>query len=234
MSEHHPTPNESLIAAARACDPSAIRIALAEGADPDAKTTPHSRPSLHYVVDGDYASMANETTPSASDRILCARLLLDAGADPNACHRELPTLHASVDTPECARLLLERGANPLAKAGKGLSALMHACFEQSHPDSFRLIAAAGGDLRATDENGLGLNEHAVRSGNTAVLSILEELGAGVDFCDASSSAKLVRLADDIGNPATLAWLASRRERFLLREQTREASDEPHAAPTHRL
>lgn len=209
--------NVSLIAASRACDPEAIRSALAEGADPDAKNLPASRSCLHYVVDGDYASMANEATPSVADRILCCRLLLDAGANPNATHRSLPVLHASVDTPECARLLLFHGADPHAKSSHGMSALMHASLEHAHPDSFRLIAAAGADPRALDDDGFDAIVHALRSGNLAVLGILEELGVAIDFADPASLQRHFALAEANANPQTIAWLRSRGERAIFNQ-----------------
>jgi ankyrin repeat protein len=87
------------------------------------------------------------------------RLLLDAGADPNAVGTSeqigpVQPLHSAAATGrlECARLLLERGADVNARQGGGFTAL-HAAAASSDGELARLLLAAGADATAKTDDG---------------------------------------------------------------------------------
>lgn len=137
----------SIWAAAAAADPAAVRMHLAtDPALANAEGGPHRWPPLMYLaysrigraeVRGD-GFTAVEPPPAGTEpvgdepAVVCARLLLDAGADPNAGYlwRGMPTPFtvltgvfgggeqglarqpAHPDAPALGRLLLERGADP--------------------------------------------------------------------------------------------------------------------------
>jgi uncharacterized protein len=87
------------------------------------------------------------------------RLLLDAGADPNAVGASeqigpVQPLHSAAATGrlECARLLLDRGADVNARQGGGFTAL-HAAAASSDAELARLLLAAGADETAKADDG---------------------------------------------------------------------------------
>jgi ankyrin repeat protein len=87
------------------------------------------------------------------------RLLLEAGADPNAVGTSeqigpVQPLHSAAATGrlECARLLLERGANVNSRQGGGFTAL-HAAAASSDVKLARLLLAAGADPSARTDDG---------------------------------------------------------------------------------
>jgi ankyrin repeat protein len=88
------------------------------------------------------------------------RLLLDAGADPNAVGTSeqigpVQPLHSAAATGrlECVRLLLAHGADVNARQGGGFTAL-HAAAASSDTELARLLLAAGADATARAEDGL--------------------------------------------------------------------------------
>jgi uncharacterized protein len=87
------------------------------------------------------------------------RLLLDAGADPNAVGTSatigpVQPLHSAAATSrlECARLLLEHGADVNARQSGGFTAL-HAAAASSDAELARLLLAAGADATAKTDDG---------------------------------------------------------------------------------
>lgn len=87
------------------------------------------------------------------------RLLLDAGADPNAVGTSdqigpVQPLHSAAATgrSDCARLLLERGAGVNARQGGGFTAL-HAAAASSDAELARLLLAAGANATAKTDDG---------------------------------------------------------------------------------
>jgi ankyrin repeat protein len=100
------------------------------------------------------------------------RVLLEAGADPNAEPHFGDALYHSVEaeSPECLRLLLEHGAEP-----RGSNALAHA-LDFDRPEHVRMLLAAGADA-----NEGALLVHAVRRGRgPETLRLLAEHGAELD------------------------------------------------------
>jgi len=100
------------------------------------------------------------------------RVLLEAGADPNAEPRFGDALYHSVEaeSTECLRLLLGHGAEP-----SGSNALAHA-LDYPHLEHVRLLLEAG-----ADPNEGALLVHAVRRGRSAeFLRLLAEHGAELD------------------------------------------------------
>jgi cytohesin len=83
------------------------------------------------------------------------RLLLAAGADPNAVDFEgaTPLMYAAkVERPEVLRALLAAGADPDAQDAQGRTALMYAA-DHCQTESVRLLVQAGADVMLKDSNG---------------------------------------------------------------------------------
>jgi ankyrin repeat protein len=133
------------------------RELLARGADPNASfVNEHGRMSALYGAAG-----------RVHDAEL-ARLLLEAGADPDDGES---LYHATeAPSPECVRVLLEHGAQT-----HGTNALAHALDEEREPH-VRALLEAGADA---DEG--ALLAHAVRRGRgPGVLRLLVEHGADLE------------------------------------------------------
>jgi ankyrin repeat protein len=176
------------------------RVVLGRGWDGDANEVggPRQWPPLHYVCHSVFASVelardllargANPNTYVAANggspvSVLygaagvarhpeLTRVLLEAGADPNAEPYFGDALYHSTEaeSPECLRVLLEHGAEP-----RGSNALARA-LDFDHPEHVRLLLEAGADV-----NEGALLAHAVRRGRgPEVLRLLAAHGAEID------------------------------------------------------
>lgn len=106
--------------------PAVARILLEHGADPRMASRPAGFTPLHSAVADDAGSQVHELV----------RMLIDAGADPNARSASGGTpLHTAGFTGDLVvtELLLAAGADPEATDAKGLTPLDHAR-ERSHPE----------------------------------------------------------------------------------------------------
>lgn len=108
-----------------------------------------------------------------SDRT-SARLLLDAGADPNARNDAGATaLMWAVDDLEMTRLLLDRKADPNVRSADGRSALMLAAGRSGASDVVKLLLDAGAKV-----DGQALLTQAADAGDPAIIRLLLDRGAG--------------------------------------------------------
>lgn len=99
-----------------------------------------------------YSPFHGESEVSDEGLLTCARLLLDAGADPATCDAQygVPALCAVTgqhNVPAIAELLIDRGANP----NDGES-LFHAA-EHFHEESLELLLSRGADPNVTGDWG---------------------------------------------------------------------------------
>ena len=109
------------------------------------------------------------------------RLLLAAGADPNARSTNPMNnmaLHAAAAgrANEIARLLLEGGAHVNARQHGGWTPL-HSAAQSGNPDLARILIAAGADTRARADNQQSALDLAMTGGHQEVVELLEEYGA---------------------------------------------------------
>ncbi|MFC8721443.1 ankyrin repeat domain-containing protein [Kitasatospora sp. NPDC057198] len=192
--------DRSLLTAAHTGDLAAVRAALAEGADLEARD-PHGRTALLLAA--------------LADRVPVAELLVAAGADPNAQdeREDSPWLVTGVtgSVPMMRALLpagpdfgltnrfggvslipaAERGHVPyvravLAETGidvdhvnrLGWTALLEAVIlgdgGRAHAEVVRLLLAAGADPRLADSDGVTARQHAERRGFDALAALLRE------------------------------------------------------------
>ena len=107
------------------------------------------------------------------------RLLLDAGADPDAIDRTgwTPMLWA-IKSPQAVRLMLAAGANPnLTGALRPplVSAVNPVNADSTSEDVVRLLLTAGADVNGAGKDGTALS--AAATGSTTVLQVLLDAGA---------------------------------------------------------
>lgn len=110
-----------------------------------------------------------------------ARILLDAGADPEAVSAGRSLLFGAVerDDTALATLLLERGASPKATDRWGSTAL-HVAAGQGRTVLAELLLANGADPRACDGDGWTPLHLAARGGKVEVARVLLAHGADVN------------------------------------------------------
>lgn len=112
----------------------------------------------------------------------CIRMLLDAGADPNATHGPLEIsvlmVAASYSTAEVVSILLEEGAVVNFSTPDGWTALMSAARNSSRPGVIRQLVAEGANVNAQDRYGVTPLMRAVQNNpDPEVLETLVNLGA---------------------------------------------------------
>ena len=152
--------------AARDGNVQALRAELASGTDPDLSgvglppTNSHITP-LHVIL-ANFVRVAGgpgweerqihaERCPNESRLIECARLLLDAGADPATF--QLVYEAAAHDHHEILAMLLEAGAGAVVndRLGSGWTALAQAA-RSGHMECLHLLLAAGADINLRVQN----------------------------------------------------------------------------------
>lgn len=145
------------------------------------------------------------------------RILLDAGADPNAKDGNGRTaLFPAVTTnyTEIVRLLLDKGADPnIRDSVLGLPALHYAASIDPNPEMLKLLLDRGANPNASLQPGdssISVLTFAVGHGDTESVKILLDRGAQADVKDLANAAWL-----DHAEIVTLLWgqIARRNERM---------------------
>src|SRR5207302_2846141 len=120
------------------------------------------------------------------------RLLLDAGADPNAKnHRNATALLWAVTDSAAVRLLLKRGADPNVKSIEGRTPLYLAATQPAGIDVMKLLLDKGADPNGKDLTGRSPLLAAAAIGNTEALRLLIAKGARVNTSMCSGSTALI-------------------------------------------
>jgi len=109
-----------------------------------------------------------------------ARVLLDAGADPDAVSRNamaVRPLHSAVagGQPEVALALIAAGADPAARQRHGWTPL-HGAADNGLPDVVEALLAAGADPGATNDDGTTARSLAAARGHDAIADRLRTAG----------------------------------------------------------
>jgi ankyrin repeat protein len=215
-------------AAIHASDVGALRSALANGMDRNARDE-HGTPALMLA-----ALYANAD---------CLSLLLERGADPNASNEGGATaLHWAVPDLAKVRLLVEKGANVNARSSDaGRTPLLVAASYPRSVDVLRLLLQNGADLKAKDKNGVHALGRAVEFSDLESVRFLVESGANVSdeagygefgplWAFARHDAKLAEYALSRGFkvPKEALYMASVRHRPELLEKLHAAGADVNA------
>jgi ankyrin repeat protein len=136
------------------------------------------------------------------------RLLLDAGADPNAANSvgATPLMWSASDTAK-VRLLLAKRAKVNARSLLGETPLLIAAAYDGSLETARLLIENGADVNARDKGGVSALENAAGNNNVALARLLIEKGADVNNADAGGSTPLMQAAgSDERDAATVKLL----------------------------
>jgi ankyrin repeat protein len=112
------------------------------------------------------------------------RLLLDAGADPNAVNKAgaSPLMWCAGDAAK-VKLLLTCGASVHAVAEAGRTPLHMTAYYDGSAEVARLLIAKGADVNARDKGGFSVLEVASQNNNLGVARLLLENNAAVNTAD---------------------------------------------------
>ena len=135
------------------------------------------------------------------------RLLLDAGADPNAANDfgATPLMWCAGDAAK-VRLLLAKGANANALSKLGRTPLMIAAAYDGAMETSRLLIEKGADVKARDKSGVSVLEQAAASNHVALARLLIDKGADVNTVDEGGFATLTVAAASSDHTAELVNL----------------------------
>lgn len=151
-----------LHAAIVSSDIGAIRYLLSSGEDPNVEN-----------FDG---MVPLSTLATYSGSVEIARLLLEAGADPDAARTFLPPLvyAAATGHGDLVCLLLESGANPSIHDGEDYSALMYSLIRKDCDLALKLLSY-GADLRLVNREGKDARMYAEEAGCQEVLKRIDQI-----------------------------------------------------------
>ena len=112
------------------------------------------------------------------------RLLLDAGADPNAANElgATPLMWCAGDAAK-VKLLLAKGAKVNVRSKLGRTPLLIAAAYDGAVESARLMILKGADVNARDESGVTVLNQAANVNNLEVARMLLAKGANVNIAD---------------------------------------------------
>ena len=112
------------------------------------------------------------------------RLLLDAGADPNAANElgATPLMWCAGDAAK-VKLLLAKGAKVNVRSKLGRTPLLIAAAYDGAVESARLMIIKGADVNARDESGVTVLNQAANVNNLEVARMLLAKGADVNIAD---------------------------------------------------
>ena len=159
--------DETLLSAVDADDVTAVRRAIAAGAN---------------VSEANRYGVTPLAQACQNGNVELVKLLLEAGADVKATHGggETALMIASrTGRVECVKALLEKGADANASERHGQTALMWAA-AQGNTEVVDLLLASGSDFRPSLKSGFTALLFAVREGRSAVVRSLLKAGASVN------------------------------------------------------
>lgn len=205
------SPDEWLISAAKRGSAEELALALSRGADPNACDRRYASSALTWAVDSDawnFDGLLDE--PPSQERMLCAKLLLAAGARVDAKNKLGTTpLLAALGCAKRVELLIAAGADPNeSSAGEGISALMAASGFAADPRSIEALVSAGADLEARSANGMTAMFWAAASGRLSRMKKLAELGASVEVVNGQGKSLEEAASGKANETSMRAWIVS--------------------------
>ncbi len=220
------------------------RLLIERGADPNA----------HYMWGGQYrftaltgafgeGEMGPVNQPEHEDRDELAKLLLDAGADPNDGQALYNTMFTAGS--ECLEMLLEYGLSAehrnnwlLEENGelvdnpdKVLGYQLQWAVRQHHVERARLLIDRGADLSIDAGDGRTLFEAALRGGHPDLAQYLSDHGAAAAALDATNRFAAACMGADEG---TARMLLEEQSDLVERTQTDDPQLIVDAASSNRL
>ncbi len=135
------------------------------------------------------------------------RLLLDAGADPNAANKfdATPLMWCAGDAAK-VRLLLSKGAKADARSKLGRTPLMIAAYNDGAIEAARLLLEKGADVNARDKDGVSVLALAAAANNIELARILIAKGASVNTADVTGFTPLLNAAGNGDRNAAMVKL----------------------------
>jgi ankyrin repeat protein len=135
------------------------------------------------------------------------RLLLDAGADPNAANdfAATPLMWCAGD-PAKVRLLLSKGAKADARSKLGRTPLLISAAYDGAAEAARLLIEKGAGVNARDESGMSVLEQAASSNHIELVRLLLAKGAAVNTADSGGFTPLLAAASSGDRNAPLVKL----------------------------
>ena len=135
------------------------------------------------------------------------RMLLEAGADPNAANDfgATPLMWCAGDAAK-VRLLLGKGANPNARSKLGRTPLLIAAAYDGATEAARLLMEKGADVNARDVSGMTVLEQAAGSNHVELARLLLAKGAAADTVDAGGFTPLINAAGNGDRNAAMVKL----------------------------
>jgi ankyrin repeat protein len=189
--------NDRLFRGIRSSDVGAVKVALEQRADVNARS-----------AEGDTALMFAAVLSTTE----CLKVLLDGGADPNARDKRGGTaLMRAIPNIEKVRLLLDRGAEVDARSDLGVSALMVAASSPGASDIVKLLLTRKADpttpARAGRFAGVPPLMYAVDFGDLESVKALVAAGADVKTGRSNGATPLFWASN--GPLDVLVWLLER-------------------------
>ena len=185
------TESTALIESARLGKTSCLQFLLEAGADIEARDILGDTP---LMLAARYWSTPCGTSGNSSAE--CAKILIAAGADVNACRKKSPatvcSMAAKGGSTECLQYLIQAGAEVQKTPDCGAFALDEA-IDSGASECLKLLLEAGGMLSAHGSNPIITSAliRAARMGQASCLKVLLEAGADIEACDAKGYTPLM-------------------------------------------
>jgi ankyrin repeat protein len=166
---------------------------------------------MRQLIEGgaDVARFGGEALLTAVRRkhIEIARILLEAGADPNATDDRSSALEIAFRTgvEELVPILLASGARP---DGAGFSRPLYSAAKDGKLDLLRLLLDAGADPNGANEYGDTALMGAAVYGQVAAAEVLKQAGARLDARETQSGETALMHAARAGKLEMARWLAA--------------------------